>query len=165
MGLVLGAQPKAPTQPPLAYFADHCQRCHGEQGSQYDPTLGKGKTDAWLVQEVTDMADGPGQGSLSGEDLKAEVAFHRSLILKEPFAFVSKFGSGAISGEALPKSTVTVVVGGKRIPAKLTETSWAASVPASASLKNTVVEVKLGGKVTRLALAKGMYSHASPLRG
>ena len=163
LSLVLGAQqPK--TEPPLTYFANHCQRCHGEQGAQYDPTLGKGKTDAWLTQEIVDMADGPGQGSLEGDALKAQVAFHRSLILKEPFVYVAKIGDGTISGETTPKTAITVVVGTKRIPAKVTETTWTATIPATAKAKNTTVEAKQGAKLVRLALAKSLYSHSAPLK-
>lgn len=160
--LVLGAQPK--TDPPLGYFASHCQRCHGENGVQYDPNLGKGKTDAWLVQEIKEMAEGPGQSPLDGEALKAQSAFHRALVRKEPFVFVAKLGGGAISGETLPATAITVIVGAKRVPAKVTEASWTAQIPASATAKTVSVEAKLKGKTVRLALAKAWYSHSEPLK-
>lgn len=151
-------------EPPLGYFADHCQRCHGEAGANYSPEMGKGKTDAWLTQEVTEMAEGPGQGPLQGESLAAQVAFHRSLIRKEPFVYVAKLAGGSIAGETTPGAKITVVVGTKRIPAKVTDSEWTATIPKDAQPKTTTVEATLDSKTVKLVLAKGWYSHREPLK-
>lgn len=161
--MILGS-PQLKTDPPLGYFADHCQRCHGEAGANYSPDLGKGKTDAWLIQEVTEMAEGPGQSPLQGDALNVQVAFHRSLIRKEPFVYVAKLAGGAIAGETTPGAKITVLVGSKRYPAKVTDTEWTATIPKDVQPKTTTVEATQGPKTVKLALAKGWYSHREPLK-
>ncbi|MBN9504159.1 MAG: hypothetical protein BGO01_16095 [Armatimonadetes bacterium 55-13] len=148
---------------PMLYFEDHCQRCHGENGANYSPELGKGKDDAWLLQEITDMAEGPGQSPLEKDALLAQAAFHRSLIAKEPFLFITGYAKGVLSGETLPGAKVTAMVGKKTFPAKVKEKTWTVVLPATTAVRSISVQAKLNDKLTKLSLDKGWYSHSQTL--
>lgn len=96
---LLGFQPKL-SGGPVSYFEDHCARCHGDHGSNYDPQALKKLTEAQLRKYVRDMSMGPGNGPLEGLDLEAQVAYHRALIRKQPFVAVVSLEGGKVKGEA-----------------------------------------------------------------
>src|SRR5262249_43547502 len=114
----------------IAYYDDSCRRCHGPQGSFYDPELGKGLTDKQLMKIVDDMANGPGQSPLTPDQLEIETAFHRALVAGTPYLSVTALEPEKISGEVMPEAKVTLTAGKKTLDAKVEDSAWSVALPA-----------------------------------
>ncbi len=166
-GAVLFADEKPTTSPaaprpvaldfkPIAHFQAHCANCHGNYGSFYGDGFAADLSDADLQQTVKEMCAGPGQAPLKGEELAAEVAYHRSLARGTPFVIVTKRAGGQIEGEVTDGATVQV--GGK--PATVEGTTFRAAAPPDAP-----VVASKGGKSTTLAPTDGPFSQSGGSSG
>lgn len=147
---------------PISYFEDHCANCHGSMGSDYGDKFGAGLSDAKLAQVVKEMCDGPGNAPLEGEELKAEIAFHRSLAKHQPFVSWTETKANKLIGEAPPGSKVWVVTASGQTSATLEEARWNAEMPASSDLSSAAVHVSKDGSTTVLSLGESSYSHSKP---
>lgn len=161
------ATPIAHEFEPLSYFASNCARCHGPNGSFYGATFGQKLTDQQLRDVVKAMADGPGNAPLSDADLAIEVAYHRSLIDKQPFIALThseRQNAGLVlKGEATPDASVKVMVGDKTIEAKTDYQNWTATLPRNSQLPKVQIMAVKGGQKTTLDLSKSNYSHRQPM--
>lgn len=106
---------KAEESRPLAYFAAHCQRCHGPEGNRY-PEDFPTRTDAQLRGSIVEMAEGPGGAPLGKGGLELQLALHRAIRAKEPFLQIAGGEGGKAVGYA--STGVKLTQGGKPIEAK-----------------------------------------------
>ncbi|MBZ0256272.1 hypothetical protein K8I31_09430 [bacterium] len=149
---------------PIDYFEFNCARCHGSYGSSYGDTFGEGMTDEELVEFVDDMAGGPGQAPIEGKKLDAEVAFHRSLVLDEPFIAWTGWDGKTLSGEVTAEATVSIQIGDKQYQAKVKDEQWTLDVAIpSTHLGNVIIIAKLDNKICRLQISERSFSHYTPL--
>jgi hypothetical protein len=163
-GETTASTPAGPVKtPPVSYFNDHCASCHGPGGQNYGPTFGQNLTDAALHQKVKDMAEGQGQAPLTDADLNAEVAYHRALILKQPFVAWSAVETGQISGEVSAGAAVSASAGGKPLKVAQKGTMWAINLDGTKA-EDVTVSATGGGGTTTLPLAKASYSQSAPLK-
>jgi hypothetical protein len=156
----------APPHPAFAamdYYDQNCAHCHGPEGAFYGPTLGNDLTDAGLVKEVRDMANGPGNAPIKEEEIAAETAYHRSLIMRVPYVAITEKTPARWTGEATPGATITLIAGNQKIPATLTDWTWTADLPAGIDPQTIRVEAELAGKTTTLQAAEASYSSTTPL--
>ena len=116
---------------PIEYFENQCARCHGTRGSNFVVASLKRRSPASLKAEIQSMASGPGQSPISGRDLDAQVALHRSIIKGTPFLSFTKSANGVLSGEVVGSEIVAIKYGTTRIPAKVADGVWTARVPLS----------------------------------
>jgi len=115
---------------PITYFQDHCANCHGDYGSTYDPAFNAKLSDAQLAGAIRTMAEGPGRAPLTEEQVRVQVAYHRTLGEAKPFVTVAEVRREAdalhLSGDVSPEATVRVTVGERTIQAEVTEHEWTA---------------------------------------
>ena len=149
------AAPAALDFKPITYFQAHCANCHGDYGSFYGKGFATDLSDADLQKTVKEMCAGPGQAPLKGEELAAEVAYHRSLAHGTPFVIVTSRGGGKVSGEVTAGAAVKV--GGA--DAAVDGTTFHADAKDDAA-----VIASKGGKSTDLKPADGPFSHAAARR-
>lgn len=114
---------------PVGYFQNRCVSCHGNYGAFYGDGFAADLSDADLADTVAEMCEGPGRAPLDGDDLAAEVAYHRSLAGQGgPFVAVVSRDGTAIRGEVTPGSTVRVGDASATVDGH----DWHADVPANA---------------------------------
>lgn len=168
MGVLLGwlliaGKPLSSTRPvklaPIQYFETNCARCHGSYGRFFGDEFGKDLNEKQLRQTVLEMAAGPAKAPIDGEPLEVLIAFHRSLIRKEPFIVWVGESKMALWGEVSPGSKVQARFGKITVEASVKGNQWHVNVPKGASAK-AVLTARQGQKQTTLDLAKGSYSHA-----
>lgn len=114
---------------PLAYFDQHCSRCHGPFGSFYGKEFARDLSPAALQQKVAEMAAGPGGAPLSGDSLAALVAFHQSLSTQQPFIVVTKSDDDSLSGEVTPNVPLRISCGDQSTVLPVKGYQWAAEKP------------------------------------
>jgi hypothetical protein len=156
------AEPKGLGFGPISYFEDHCANCHGSMGSNYGDKFGEGLSDARLSQVVKEMCDGPGNAPLDGEELKAEIAFHRALAKKQPFVSLTSVEAGKLTGEAPVGSNVVLASGDKETTAAADQEKWTISLAPGTDLTSAALRVTKQGDSTTLRLQEGSYTHARP---
>lgn len=144
---------------PISYFEQNCANCHGSLGSNYGDTFGVGRTDAQLFKSVEEMCEGPGNAPLKGEELEAEVAFHRALARKQPFVSWTSAENSNLSGEATPGSQLSVTVGDKQSSATLDQEKWTIALPPGVSADKLSIEASKAGKTSQLKLAESNCTH------
>ena len=155
-GSLQKAQPRLTTGP-VSYFATHCARCHGPNGSYYDSqSLGK-LTDARLRQFVKDMSEGAGNAPIKGADLDAQVAYHRAMIRNKPFVAIVNFAGGSIKGEAFGTPAVWAGLGSKRVKATVKE-DGSFRIPASPGTKLYATEKG----PAELQVGKDLFNQRTP---
>ncbi len=171
LGSVLAASaagPPAPKAPaklppaprgPVAVYDIACLRCHGPEGVNYGPTFGKALTDKVLRQAVVDMKDGKGNIELTETEIDAQTAYHRAIILREPFVAVTVATRERLAGECSEDAVVSVTVDGKPVNVRRNGYRWDCSVKPG---KREVV-AKLGNRTTRLNPDIETFSHRNPL--
>jgi len=154
----------APAFVAMAYYDQNCAHCHGPQGSFYGPTLGNDLTDTQLLKAVNDMARGAGNAPVTPDQLKVETAFHRSLIMRNPFLSVTQMGAdGKWTGESMPDAKVVVLVGRQQIQATMEDWNWSAQVPAGTKASDVKISAELNGVTTRLNPALSTYSNTTAI--
>ena len=149
--------------PAMTYYDAACSRCHGPEGASYGPSLGRHLDDAGLVKVTSDMASGPSQDPIHGRDLDTETAFHRALILGNPYLSVTKIDGNTWSGEVMVDAKVTIHVGGKDIPADVSDWNWTATLPEGTKPEDVTITAEVDNKTTTLHPAKSMYSNTEPI--
>lgn len=158
------AEPPKPPQPlkvaPLAYFTDHCQRCHGPEGAYYEDDFAKDQTDDQLREVLHRMADGPGGAPLVPADLDVQVAFHRALSEKRPFVAWTKAGD-ALGGETTADK-LTATVAGQPVDVAVKDGAWTLKLPAGADLKDVEIRAGTPPNASVLRLKDHPYSVAAP---
>jgi hypothetical protein len=148
----------------MAYYDQNCAHCHGPQGSFYGPTLGQKLSDKELQQNVDFMASGPGNAPLTPDQLAAETAFHRALIMRNPFVSVTQEGmDGNWAGETMPDANVTLTVGKQQIVATLDDSGWNAQLPAGTKPSDVKITAESNGATTTLLPSQASYSNTTPL--
>jgi hypothetical protein len=151
-----------PTVAPISYFEDRCARCHGPQGSFYGDAFGKNLTEEALRKVVYDMCRNQGEMKLEGVDLDAQIAYHRSMISKEPFLVVTHREKGQLAGEASEKAVVTVRFKRSSVRAEVKGTVWRVAVPKGEKPENAVLTAKLVERSTTIRLVNEAFSHGKP---
>jgi hypothetical protein len=154
----------APAFAAMGYYDQNCAHCHGPQGAFYGPTLGNDLTDAQLLKAVNDMASGAGNAPVTPDQLKAETAFHRSLIMRNPFLSVTQTGAdGKWTGESMPDAKVVILIGQKRFAATMDDWNWSAQLPAGTNASEVKITAELNGVTTTLAPNAASYSNTTPI--
>jgi hypothetical protein len=136
---------------PLAYFQNHCERCHGPWGAFYGDSFGEGLSEDELKEIVDEMAAGPAGAPLEGEELAGQVAFHRSLLAKAPFL--------VFEGEVTPGSEVRLTWPGGELAAEVEDFRWTLELPSDLDQKPALI-AELDGATTRLDPTRTSFSHA-----
>ncbi|MBI1757231.1 MAG: hypothetical protein HYR64_09015 [Fimbriimonas ginsengisoli] len=126
--------PKPLTVGPVAYFAEHCERCHGSRGRNLGKGFAKRYSEATLRKEVAEMAAGPGQAALEGIDLDAQVGLHWAIDSGRPFLAWTGRKGDQLSGEVLNAKSVWLVVGGRKRRADVHGDSWVIRIPNGMNL-------------------------------
>jgi hypothetical protein len=148
----------------MAYYDQNCAHCHGPQGSFYGPTLGQALTDPQLNKAVNDMASGAGNAPLAPDQLPVETAFHRSLVMRNPYVSVTQMqDDGKWAGETMPDAKVVITIGEKRIEATSDDSGWNAQLPAGTKASNVKITAELNGVTTTLDPSQESYSNSQPL--
>ncbi len=149
--------------PAMTYYDTACSRCHGPEGASYGPSLGRHLDDAGLIKVTSDMASGPSQDPIHGKDLDTETAFHRALIMGNPYLSVTKIDGNTWSGEVMVDAKVTLQVAGKEIPADVIDWNWTAIVPDGTKPEEVTITAEADNKTTTLHPAKSAYSNTDPI--
>ena len=149
--------------PAMTYYDTACSRCHGPEGASYGPSLGRHLDDAGLVKVTSDMASGPSQDPIHGRDLDTETAFHRALIMGNPYLSVTKIDGNTWSGEVMVDAKVTLHVAGKDISADVSDWNWTATLPDGAKPEDVTITAEVDNKTTTLHPSKAMYSNTDPI--
>lgn len=155
---------------PISYFNDQCARCHGDDGSFAGVAfVAAPASDAELVRAVEEMVEGPAEDRVEGAELGALIAFHRTLVLDEPFVAVTKIDPDEVTGEVSPGARVRVRFGESDVEAPVDEQTWLAAAPkgfdARARREEVSVEASAEGAHVRIALGEEIHSHNQPLQG
>jgi len=154
----------APAFAAMAYYDQNCAHCHGPQGTFYGPTLGQKLSDAQLQKEVDVMASGPGNAPLTADQLPVETAFHRALIMRNPFLSVTQMGDdGKWAGEAMPDAKVVLLIGQKHVDAVSDNYGWTAQLPPGTKVSDVKITAELNGVATTLDPTESSYSNTAPL--
>lgn len=162
--LFISGKPASSTRPaqtaPIQYFETNCSRCHGSHGRLFRNEFGKGLSDKQLRETITDMAAGPAKAPLQGEALDAQVAFHRSMIRKEPFLVWTGKSKTTLWGEVSPGSKVQAKFGKRIVDAHVKGNEWRVEIPKGASAQAVII-ARLARKQVTLDLTKGSFSHSN----
>ena len=148
---------------PISYFNAKCARCHGPYGSFYGEDFGRKLTDRQLRKVVADMAAGPAQASLSGQELEAQVAFHRALIARQPFLAWTGMDADSATGEVTPGARVHATVNGRPTQVKTSRHTWQVRLPGSNKPVAVSVSASSGKTSVTLDLGRSAFTHAAPL--
>ncbi len=152
----------------MDYYGNHCGRCHGIEGANYD-TQSLKKRDAISLRTVTDeMAKGPGQAPLEAEQLDAVTAWHQAFIAGKPFVSVTEIqreGSkiqlkGEATSDAKIELSCTTTPDAPQVLAPREGTMWSAQLPADTDLSTLQVLATKGDSQTLLKLDGAAYSYA-----
>jgi hypothetical protein len=154
---------------PIDYIAGTCAKCHGPEASGHKAeAIGKYRDDAKLRALLPTMflraqiAHPP-----EGDELETLIAYHRSVIVHEPFITVTDAeapvgGTITLLGEVSSKSDVTFTVKGETMKAVMDgPTYWRATVPTDAT-EVTITAVRDGVKST-LDYPRHTHTHDVPL--
>ncbi len=141
---------------PITFFNESCARCHGSYGSNYGEALRQPGDDE-LTRIIGEMIVGPAMSDLPQPDIRAQVAYHRSLIDGRPFVAVTGRDASSISGEITPGAAVDVVAAGRRVGATVTGHTWRAEIPGLSGA--LVIEARAGDAVTSVDPAIEPHSH------
>lgn len=146
---------------PIAYFEDHCARCHGPHGSFYGEAFAGIESDRELHGVVLEMVEGPGNAPLDDQSLFALIAFHRSLRDGTPFGVVTSWDSHAMAGEMTPGTAVSVVANGDVLEAQMDEATWSLE-SNGIDLSRARVRVTRNGRVFEWNPSEQAWSDAPP---
>lgn len=162
---VLGAaeQESAPQNyQAIGYFYEHCARCHGPDGVNYDLKHLAQASDGKLREIITAMAENQGQAPLDARQVAVQVAYHRSFMDGKPFMILNSAkaenGQLLLSGEATPESKVQICIGEKSYPATIEDQSWKAILPIATNLSEVLIVATKGNAKTELK-ASDSFSH------
>jgi hypothetical protein len=147
---------------PLAYYKDHCARCHGDLGGAYPDDFTKDKTFGDMRDVIKSMAAGQGGAPLTEEnELLAQIAFHYSIDLKKPFLDWTGQKGPALSGEVTPDAKVTGEIDGVGVPVSVDKGVWTVTASDLAA-HQVVIKATVGHSTATLDLSKAAFSQAVP---
>lgn len=165
-GIALLSQPASTTKkiqpvtrPPMKYFAERCERCHGVLGENFGGTFAEKRSPKELIDVVRMMANGPGGEPLSGSSFDALVALHRAIKRHQPFLVWTQQNGKVLKGEATPGSTITATAKGKPLAIKFTGSEWELK-PGAAAPAQVTIKAKVGSAMTTLNLGSAAFSHS-----
>ncbi|MGH7130933.1 MAG: hypothetical protein ACREJO_03190 [Phycisphaerales bacterium] len=145
---------------PIGYYQEKCEHCHGPYGMVWSAGFSHRYGELELFDRVRTMCAGAANAPLEAAPLDAVFAYIRSIGRGEVFlAYTAREGK-VIRGEVTPGSTVTLVVGGKRIKAEVVEFEWTAPLEATAGPAEVIAERE--GKTARIDLTTHSSTHSSP---
>lgn len=159
LGVVAPPGPRPSAFAPVAYYMDHCARCHGVDGDLYAEGWERRSTGKALADVIDEMARGPAAAPLTSEQLRAVTALHVAWQRKEPFVAWTGSSNGVWSGEVSPEAKVEVGDGRRRVAAQVRGDRWSARLPKGFRPSSATITA-IGGARTVLRVADGPYSHA-----
>lgn len=136
---------------PLAFFREHCQRCHGPQGSFYIPGFAEKRGKENLRDEIKSMAIGPGMTSISEADLDQQVLLHTALSSETPYVNWTAQNGPVLSGEKTPGKLVASA-NGVAIETRVKGQDWTCELPGGVEPKDVELTLTYGKKAVRLRL-------------
>jgi hypothetical protein len=136
---------------PLGYFKQNCASCHGENGAKFGPGL-RNKSEADLKATIERMA-ATAKAPLNPEDLAAQVAYHRAIAGRKPFAAWTGRAGNILTGEMTPGAKVTASIG--KVSSK--SGTWKIELPDGATPDQVVLTVASGSAKLKLELAASAY--------
>lgn len=146
----------------ISYYNDHCARCHGPDGVNYDLKHLAQNSDEKLRVVIGSMAENQGQAPLDKNQVEIQLAYHRSFLDGKPFLILNSVKveneNLILRGEVTPESKVQVCVGEKTYAAKTEEQSWTAILPTDADWKKVSIIAVKGNVKTELKASAG-FSH------
>lgn len=144
---------------PRAYFIDHCQRCHGVDGSNLIPGFAEKETVEKLKFDVKRMADGAGEAPLEDKDLDVQTAYMQLASAAKPFIAWTKIDGTTLSGEVSDSATLTAALGDKPLEIKLDDDyRWTVALPSLDDLPKLKITATLEKKSSVLIPAERPYS-------
>jgi len=152
-------KPPAPLKtPPRIYFRDHCQRCHGVDGSNLIPGFADRETPEKLRADVKRMADGPGEAPLGEKDLEVQTVYMQLVSAGKPFLAWTALKGTTLSGEASDGATVTATLGDQPIKVVVDDDyQWTLVLPSIDDLAKLKVTATLEKQSTVLTPAEKPY--------
>ena len=153
-------KPPAPLKlGPRAYYRDHCQRCHGVDGSNLEPGYAQKETLEKLKADVKRMAEGPGGKPLEGEDLDAQTEYMRLASAGRPFLAWTGVKGAVVAGEASDGAKVVATVGDRALEVKTDEDNgWTVTLPSEGDLARLKVTATLEKKDCELRPAEKAWA-------
>lgn len=142
---------------PLAYFRDHCQRCHGPQGSFYIPGFAEKRGKDGLRSEIRSMAVGPGMTTITEAELEQQVLLHVAMSSETPYVNWTGHKGRLLSGEKTP-GKLTASANGTAIEVRAKGQDWTCELPAGVEPKDVELTLTVGKKVVRLRLRDSALS-------
>lgn len=147
---VQGPAEKKPTEPlkvaPREYFARHCQRCHGVDGSNFVPGFAD-EPEEKLRADIVRMADGPGGAPLEPEDVEVQIAYHRLFSDERPFASWTAREGLTLTGELSEGAKLAANVGEAKIDK---DGGWSLALPSEADFARLRLTATLGKRAAEL---------------
>lgn len=113
---------------PMAYFDQHCARCHGPNGENYGKEFAKGKSRAALESKILTMAAGPGGAPLSVQTAAPLVALHQAIAQKKPYIVWTGSNDQEVWGEAYLAKGLKATLRGKPVAVRMSGSQWRISV-------------------------------------
>ena len=156
----------------MDYYGNHCARCHGIEGVNYDTQSLKKRDDASLFSVVKEMAQGPGQAPLEAAQADVETAWHRALLENQPFVSVTEIKRAddkiQLHGEATSDAKISLLCvtapDAPQVLATRDGVSWSAELPADVDLSTVQVLAARGENKTLLKLDGDGYSHGANVK-
>lgn len=157
---------QTPPEPPkplkhgaIAYFRDHCQRCHGAFGGAYEDDFTKGKTLAELTDVIKSMAAGQGGSPLtdSGE-LGAQVSFHYAIDKKRPFLDWTGQDGNVLTGEVTPDAKVDARYRLDSLDVQVKDGMWKLTLPPGGEAGRVQIRASIKDVTSCMDLSKLPYS-------
>jgi len=144
---------------PRVYFIDHCQRCHGVDGSNLIPGFAEKETVEKLKFDVKRMADGAGEAPLEDKDLDVQTAYMQLASAAKPFIAWTKIEGTTLTGEVSDSATVSATLGDKPLEIKLDDDyRWTLTLPSLDDLSKLKITATLEKKTSILIPAEKSYS-------
>lgn len=139
---------------PVAYYKDHCQRCHGPSGSFYAPGFAVKRGKEGLRTVIHDMAVGPGLTKITPIELEQQVELHNAISDERPYLNWNGRKGQTLTGEKTI-GKLTASSGKKPLEVTTTGNNWSITLPAGVDPKSVVLEIAFGKKRAVLNLASG----------
>lgn len=144
--------------PPRAYFADHCQRCHGIDGGNFIPGFAD-EPDAKLRADIVRMADGPGGAPLKPEDVDVQMAYHRLISAEHPFVSWTSRDGLTLKGEVTDGAKLTASIGDVRVDEN---DVWTLTLPSEGDFAKLKLTATLGKRTTEFVPSESPFAKPEP---
>ncbi len=154
---------KKPVEPlknaPRVYYREHCQRCHGVDGTNFIPGYAQKETREKLRADVKRMAEGAGESPLKDFDIEVQTEYAALASAMKPFlAWTSRDGL-VIKGEATADSEVKAMVGDKPIQVEVDDdNNWTIRLESEDQFKSLKVIATMEKQSTELRPSEKAYS-------